>query len=962
MKYVINKTVRVLVLSSVFLSCRGWGIQAQELLTERPDSVVNLLYRNVDKDYSTVAFSQILGESVETRGVVNNKARLTGLLPGLLLRQTSGEPGEEDVTSLIRGKRTFRSKEPVVLVDGIERPMDMLDPSEIQSITVLKDAAATARYGLRSGNGIIQVTTKRGRRAKVRVRMHARGGLQMPTTSPDLLDSYDYAVLYNEAMVNDGAKVGKYDERQLQKYLNARNGKLDNELDAYLYPNINWYDDFTRNLTWQQRYSLNLDGGNQFVRYFVSAGYTTNQGMYNVDKNANSYNTNSGRNAISVRSNIDVNVTKRFLLSLDISARQIQSNYPGNNSDANQRVFRNLYNTPPNAYPVFLPDTASSGNVMLGGTKDYPNNVYGLLNRAGYTKRYMRRVDATLTAKHDLDFITKGLRIKGFFSFDNYYDMYTKRNKNFEVYEIKKDAKGDPVYDTNGVLQYIKTGSDTQMGKGGDYAGTERNMEFQVGFDYQRTFEKDHHVYAEVKFSQRAKEQENSVNLPRRYRGGDATVSYNYGNKYLVDFVVAYQGSEQMMPKRSQRFGFFPAISAGWILSNEVFLKDNPYISFLKLRGSYGLTGWDDIGGYFMWYQQFASGTGFNFGYNSSSFGGRHESAFALNNVTWEKDRKVNVGIDTRFFNDHLQFTADYFHEYNRDIMCAPALPNIMGISFPNYPIGRVKNQGTDLSLGYSNTIGKLEYGISGVFTYAKNKVIENGEEKKAYPYLSAKGKPLSTDFGLVAIGLFKDDAEIQRSPKQTFAHETRPGDIKYKDMNNDNIIDNNDRIALGTNPDLTMQWGTQLDLKWKNFDFNILFTGQNGGDVQMNGEAMWEFHNNGTVRKHHLGRFNPQDPSSWENATYPRLSLTNKVGNQQSSSYWRVKVRQVRLKNLEIGYNVPVKWGKGFGLDKLRLYVNGFNLFVWQSTDLIDVESGNGNYVQYPLQRIINFGINVTL
>lgn len=937
-------------------------IYGESLLFPENDSTAYLLYRNVNADYTTVAFSQIDGESLETRGVINNKARLTGMLSGLLLRQTDGEPGEENVISLIRGKRTFRSTEPVVLIDGIARPMEMIDPNEIKSITVLKDAAATARYGLRGGNGIIQVTTNRGRESKIRVKLHVRGGIKMPTTKPDLLDSYDYANLYNEAMINDGASTGKYDETYLQKYLNARNNSYENALDPYLYPSVNWYDDFTKKQTWQQRYSLSLDGGNKFARFFISAAYTNNSGMYNVDKQANTYNTNSGQNTMSIRSNVDINITKKFLVSLDIAGRQIEHNYPGSYDGADTRVFRSLYNTPPNAYPVFQRDTANTGKQMLGGTKDYPNNAYGLLNRSGYSSRYMRRIDATLTASHDLDFITKGLRIKSFFSFDNYYEMFTKRNKNFEVYAISQDANGLPVYKADGSLSYIKTGSDSQMGKGGDYTGTQRNTEFQIGLDYGRTFFGDHHVYAEAKYSQRTTEQENSVNLPRRYRGGDATVSYNFKNKYLADFVVGFQGSEQLMPSRSQRFGFFPAVSAGWVVSNENFLKSNAFVSFLKLRASYGLTGWDDIGGYFMWYQQFASSTGFNFGYNASSFGGRAEGAFALDNVTWEKVRKANIGIDARFLNDRLQLSADYFHENNRDIMCAPSLPNLMGISFPNFPIGRVKNQGVDLSLGFTDKIGELEYGVSGVFTQARNEILENGEEKKAYSYLQGKGKPLDSAFGLIALGLFQDEEEIRNSPRQTFTYETRPGDIKYKDVNGDGLIDNDDRVPLGGNADLTMQWGGQLDLKWRGFDFSVLVTGQDGGQVYLNGESVWEFHNNGTVRAHHLDRFNPRDPSSWEQASYPRLSLTNKAGNQQVSSYWRKDVGQVRLKHIELGYNLPVKWGKSFGLDRLRLYVNGYNLFVWQSTDLIDVESGNGNYVQYPIQKIINFGINITL
>lgn len=923
---------------------------------EIPRDVAYVLFGTQQTDLMTGAYSQVYGDKLETRGVVNNKNRISGVLPGLFVMQTNGEPGDEGANILMRGKRTLRSKNPIILVDGYERSMDLLDPNEIEAVTVLKDAATTSRYGLRGGNGIIQITTRRGAEGKVRVKAHVRGGFKMPTITPDLLDSYDYARLYNEARINDG-QAPVYSQKHLDKYMNARKGIYEDENDRYLYPNTNWYDEYTKKLTWQQRYSVSVDGGNAFAKYFVSIGYTNNSGMYKVDKDANTYNTNAKQDAITIRSNVDINVTKRFKMSLDLSGRQEQRTWPGARSSSAANIFRALYKTPPNAFPVFQKDVTENGLPMLGGTKDYKDNLYGMLNRSGYSQSLVRNMTATLRLRHDLDFITKGLAVRGEVAFDSWYEMNTNRSKSYKVYAVDQDKEGNPNLKPDGSFKYIETGSDGQMSSGGDYPDAQRILNYRLGLDYGRTFG-NHHVYAEFLFNQREISQENNRNLPRIYRGYDGRVSYNYKGKYLADFNFGIMGSEQFL--KDDRYGFYPAVSAGWVLTEEKFLKQNKWVDFLKLRASYGLSGWDDIGGYFLWFQQFASAGGVNFGPTSGGYTGWNEGAFALNNVTWEKIRKTDIGIDSRFFGNRLSLTADFFYEYNRDIMCQPALPYLMGIRFPDFPIGRVENKGYEFSVAYNDKIGDVSYGINAIFTRADNKILGMGEETKAYPYQQRTGKPIDSQWGLLALGLFQNEEEIANSPKQTYTNTVRPGDIKYMDVNGDGVIDNFDEVYLGRNADANLQWGAGFNLGWKGLDLSVLFTGQDGGWINITGESIWEFYNNGTVREHHLGRFNPADPSSWANASYPRLTLSNAQGNQHSSSYWRKKMRQARLKHIELGYNVPVVWSKGI-VNNLRFYVNAYNILTWQSTDLTDVEAKNGNYVQYPIQKMVNFGVQVT-
>lgn len=925
------------------------GAILSDTLKKDANEYINIYQGRQKRHDVTGAFSQIYGEEVENNPIINNRNRMQGMLPGLFVMQNNGEPGDESASLWLRGKRTFRNNDPIILVDGFERSMDLLDPNEIATISVLKDAAATAQYGLRGGNGIVLVTTKRGEEGKIRVSLNTRAGMKTPTTTPKLLNSYQYASLYNEALTNDGASP-KYSEMDLDKYNKVSRGIYDDELDFYLYPNTNWYEDFMKESTWQQRYSLSIDGGNKTAKYFISGGYTNNTGLYNVDKNANTYNTNADLNMVTLRSNVDINVNKRLSLLLDIAGRQEQRTYPGARGDASLRIFRALYKTPPNVFPLFTPDG------LLGGTKDYKDNPYGLLNSQGYSLYYIRSMFATLQAKHDLDFITKGLTLKGSVAFDSWFDQNTNRSKSFKVYDLRQ-PNGTVAYNKDGSIKYVETGSDTQMSSGVDYPSTRRVFNTDLYLGYERRFE-DHAISANMGVAQQIISNEDNGDIPRAYLGANGRVSYAFKQRYLAEFNFGYQGSEQLLV--GHKFGFFPALSLGWVLSEENFLKESSIVNFLKIRGSQGVRGNDDLGGYFLWYQKYQSSSGTNFGWTSLGYTGWQESAFALNNVTWERVKTTNIGIDASLFKDKVNLAFDYFHERNTDIMIQPTLPNIMGIRFPNFPIGIVENKGFDGSIAYNDQIGELGFSIHAVATKAQNKVIERGEEKQRYDYQNRTGLPLDAIFGLQSLGLFKDQAEIDASPTQTFGA-VLPGDIKYKDQNGDGVIDAYDQVYLGESGFPTFQYGGGFGLRFRGFDFNILFTGQTGTKQNITGESIWEFHDNGTVREHHLERFNPNDESTWANATYPRLSLTNKANNQVTSTYWVKDASMVRLKSAEIGFTLPKSLLSKIKMEKIRIYLNGYNLYTWSKTNLIDMEARSSHYVVYPIQRIINGGLNVT-
>ncbi len=921
--------------------------------------------------YTTSSVSQLDVDSVALIGnnpILNNTLKLTGMLPGLTIFQSNGEPGEESARYWIRGKRTLRSNTPIILVDGYERDFSFLDPSEIASVTVLKDAAATAQYGLRGGNGIISITTKRGKVGKVKIGFNASAGLKHATTRPSFLNSYDYACLYNEAYYNDqndgslspSSFTYPYSQALLNKYQQAAKGELSG-IDSYLYPDVHWYNDYIRKSTWQQHYNVYASGGSQTATFFVSLGYTDNSGLFNVDKDRNTYNTNTDMKMITLRSNVDVRATKRMLVSMNFWARQIEGNNPGSNSSYSSRIMSAIYQTPPNAFPVIQP------NGLPGGTKDYTDNVYGLLNLQGYSLVYQRNLTSDVNVVHDLDFITRGLKVHGSFSFDGWFNQITNRSKTFKVYDINTTVDPvtgllSPVYGEGNELTYIETGTNSEMGTSGSYPSTYRTFSWKFKLDYERRFLSDY-LYAMIGYTQRSIQQENNTELPRQYRGLISRISFAHKDRYLAEFNVGYEGSEQMA--NHNKFGFFPAVSIGWVVSEEPFMKKQKVVDYLKLRASDGITGNDDIGGYFSYLQHFNKGNGTEFGTSSTSFDGWEESAMA-GDATWERVHKTNFGMDVSLFKRRLNFSADIFHEEADHIMVESPLPLTIGTKLSLIPIGKVRNQGYEMSISWRDRIGKLAYELVGIYSTNNNKVLEKGELDPLYDYQRETGHHLGSAWGYEAIGYFtQTDINNPSTPSQAEFGSIRPGDIMYKDQNNDGVINSYDKVYLGQT-DIPNQASLSLLFSYGKIDIGIQFVGQWGGSMSLNNQTAYEFYKNGGVMEHHLNRYNPQRPDEYQyhgmkfyKGDYPRLSLSG-TNNRQGSSFWRVPTDLLRLKNIELGYNFTGGLLQQIKASKLRLYVNAYNLHTWSHSKLIDIESNSGSGMIYPIQRIFNFGVKM--
>jgi TonB-linked SusC/RagA family outer membrane protein len=897
-----------------------------------------LIYGKQDSRYTTAAISTISGESVRYIGGFNRNNVLGGRIPGLTVNQSNGEPGNESSSVYIRGLRTLggASQTPYILVDGYVRAdAEFLNPNDIESITLLKDAAATAIYGLRGSNGVLLITTKRGSLEPTRVSLDISSGIHTPTRLPKYLGSYDYAYLYNEASRNEGG-LDRYDAATLEAYRTNSN--------PFTHPNVDWLNEFLKDQSFQQNYNLSIRGGERFLRYFASAGYVKNNGLFNVDEDANTYNTNANFDMIMLRSNVDVQATRRLTVSMDMTGRQQKRNYPGDFDGSVNRILETLYELPPNVFPIFNEDGSVSGN------SQYTNNPYGLLNLSGYSYRQIRTTDATLKAKHDLDFIVPGLVFNGAVSFDSYFNQTIRRHKGFVVYEGSLATE-----------RGVKNPAQQQNAQAVD--GNQRVFDMRFGLDYDKIFENN-------KFSGKLFWNHNSfegdrATMPRTYRGVMGMANYVYNDRYIADVSFAYQGSEQTSDEK--RYIFYPAVSLGWILSEESFLQKQS-INFLKLRASHGLTGNDSGIGYFQKMTFFTrAGTGYLVGDNLAAFPGYREGAYGNYLIAPEKTRKSNAGIDGLFFNNRFTLSANAFYEKTSDIIVPlNRVARILGA--PNVPEGNggiVENKGVEAALGYQNLSGAFKYNITGNFSYAKNKIIDMQEQD--YPFLHnyRTGYPIGSQFGLQYLGFFYDDNEISSSPTQTYGA-VRPGDLKYKDITGDNKVDIDDIAYIGKSWMPEMVFGLNVGLAYKGFDFNAFGQGINNVNKRLTNYAFYEFYpnNSGKVMEHHLDRwaYYPElGIDTRATATYPRLSLQgNNTNNRLPASTFNLKdASYFRLKSVEFGYTLPANVAQSISLSKLRIYASGYNMLTFDKIKVIDPELSGGG-TGFPIQRIVNLGINV--
>ncbi|MGN7988736.1 SusC/RagA family TonB-linked outer membrane protein [Pedobacter sp. 22226] len=861
--------------------------------------------------------------------ISNLSGLLAGRLSGFLFRWTGNQPGGGNVSYQIRGKSSYaQGATPAFLVDGIERDFEDMDISEIESVTVLKDAAGLNWYGLNGGNGAILVTTKRGKIGENLISFDAQGGFQSASKLIKPLNSFDFATLYNRGLTNVG-QAPAYNDAALEGYKNHTN--------PYLYPDNNYLDRFLSKRAATQRYALTFSGGSSRVRYFSSVSYFNQQGLLKETETPN-YDSNYGYKRYNFRINLDYDVTKTLSLTLLAGVRSEVRNDVG---DGTSTVLSNLYNLPPNAFPILNPDGS------YGGTSLFQSNPLGQLQSTGFSRTTTNILLASIMADQKMDFITKGLSANLFFSYDGYGNYGDGLSQNYAVFN--QTVTPVQTYRTPAVIAYRNAAFQTNT----------KNNELWFGLDYNRTFATDHQVKANVRAQQYISAAVDRLDYRSRMIVGRA--DYSFKQRYQVGFTGSYSGSENYAPGR--RFGFFPAVSAGWLISREDFLKDASVINYLKLRGSYGRSG--NIGPTYD-----ASGNVVRLPYRtlftrdagpflgstfSTSTTARLVSPAGNPLTTWEKIDRLNLGIDVDFFKGALSFSVDYFDEKRTDILGPANLPGIVGIAIAQVNSGKVSSKGFDASGTLHKKIGEVLISTNANFTYAKNIILERTEN--VLPNQSTIGRYVNGGNYYIAEGIFQSQAEINASPKQTLSSLVVPGDLKYRDVNNDNIIDANDAISSDYTDIPKIYYGFGFNIRYKQFDLGAQFQGVGGRTVDVS-DIVYAGPNG----------LNQLSLDSWTPATaatakYPRIGISDNGNNTANSTFWLYSGDFLKLRSAEIGYSTPQSFNQSLRFKGARIFLSGNNIFsISRLGELgIDPETPNaGRFSSYPYVKTFAIGLNV--
>ena len=884
---------------------------------------------------------------------------LAGNVPGIIAMQSSGQPGKSTSRFWVRGISTFgASASAMILVDGFERNnIDDLNIEDIESFSVLKDASATAIYGSKGANGVILITTKHGKAGKININVKGEASYNTRTITPKFIDAPTYANLLNEARVTRNL-APQYQPEELAL---IRSG-----LDPDFYPNVDWSKLLLKNGAMSYRADLSMSGGGNTARYFVSLSYVEDQGMYNTDETLRKkYDTNANYKRWNYRMNVDIDVTPTTIIKLGVSGNLNKRNSPGL---GDQYLWSELFGFNALSSPVLY----SNGYVPAYGNNIHQMNPWVSSTRTGYNEEWDNNIQTNVTVEQKLDFITKGLSFTGRFGYDTY-------NSNHIYYRLWPAMYRANSRDSQGNIIWDKLFEETSMSQtsGGDGS---RHEFLEALLRWDRTFDKLHNFSAVSRFTQDERIQTRNIgtdiknSVSKRNQGLAGQLTYNYALRYFIDFNFGYNGSENFADHH--RYGFFPAFSLAWNVAEEPLVKKAlPWLNMFKLRYSWGKVGNDNMGRFpYLYTLDYTPNIGYNWGSNltSGTIPGIHYTQMASPNVTWEVARKTDFGFDFVAFDNKFSLTMDYFHEKRTGIFIQRMfLPDITGLeSYPWANVGAVKSQGFDGNFQYKDHIGEINWTVRGNITYSKNTILERDEENNVYAYQYGKGYRVNQQRGLIALGLFRDYDDIRNSPKQSWGT-VQPGDIKYKDVNGDGIVDDGDRVAIGATDTPSLIYGLGASVSWRGFDLNLHFQGAgkytfliNSGAVNAFRDGRWGnilqgITDNRWISSDISGTKETENP----NAPYPRLSYGYNLNNQQSSSFWLRNGRFLRLKNLDIGYTLPKPMVNTIHLESVRIYISGQNLITWSPFKLWDPELDSRQRGQiYPITRSLTAGIQISL
>jgi len=885
--------------------------------------------------------------------VANINTLLAGRISGVVGVQRSGQPGRNSADIWIRGISTFGDNvsRPLVLVDGVERSIDNLDPQDIESFTILKDAAGTAVYGVRGANGVVLVTTKSGKLGKPKVSLDFSQGLVTFVKVPEMADAKTYMEAVNESLVTRG-KSPRYSDEYMQKTLSGE--------DPLVYPNVDWFDALYRDWGQVRRANVNVNGGSEFLRYYGSIGYYEETGLLKTSSLEN-YNSDLKYRRFNVTTNVNMNITKTTKLDIGIRGFFSNNNLPAISTES---IFGEAMVIAPTEFPLEFPDGRIPGKSSNGGFR----NPWADLTRRGYRTEFDNSIYSNLRLTQDLSFLVKGLSINSMFAFDVNNEVNITRQKREPTYWfVDIDNPRNP----DGSLNLRET-----FAGNGNFLSYERandgNRRFysQTAINYDNQFG-DHRIggmalfYTDDYMHLFAGNYENSI--PDRYVGLATRVTYSYDDRYFVEGNLGFNGSGLFDPDR--RYGTFPAIGLGWVVSNEKFfapVKD--VITYLKFRASYGSTGIGKINNRRFAFMDIVQGDrdGYRYRYNDySEMRGINITDYGFA-VGWSESVKQNVGVEIKSLNDRLSVIFDVFREDREGIFLRrSALPLYMGLnSQPHGNLGKVKNQGIDATLEYNGRIGNVDISVRGNVTYNKDILLENDQPEQPYPWMNERGHNILQRRGYIALGLFESQDEIDNSAVPGDRSMVAPGDIKYKDLNNDGEINAYDMTVIGRGDVPNLIFGFGFTVSYKRWNLGAMFTGQGGADIMLQGEAIHPFSNDlglSNVFANITDRWQEGKPS--QNVFYPRLAngQTDNFNNTRPSTWWVRNADFIRLKTLELSYRVPAEW-YGNAFRSASVYFQAINPLTFTDFDLWDVEStiNTGNGRRYP--NVKSFSLGITL
>ncbi len=921
------------------------------------DQVIEI---GANKDFtraqSTAAVSVITNRDVNKRSAKDIGNSILGQGNGLVSLQGTGTYFEQNPTFYVRGLQSLSTSTPLILVDGVERDLSFVNAEEVDHVSILKDAAAVALYGYKGANGAILITTKRGQYNSQNIRVTYDHLFNFQSDRPKFVNGATFASAMNEALTNEGSAA-----RFTQEEINAfQSGQY-----PYQYPNVNWVDETFRKNGATNKIGVEFSGGGERFRYFTMVNLLSDKGFIKNFGDNDGYSTQDKYVRGNLRTNLDIDLTPTTMLKINMLGMLSEMSRPGgpisigsSSSTAKADLWDMVYSIPSLAFPIRNEDGDWGGSSTYSGV----NNPVAESSGAAYYKLHERALFADMTLNQDLKYWTPGLSFTARLGYDTYSTLYEDHSMTYVYgnYPVVGWSGGAPVKGS-----YWSSGTPGTMGKNSGSVDWARRLIFAASFNYDRTFAEKHYVYGQLKWDYEYQNTTGSTGYTVYRQNASFLGHYGYDNRYIGEVALVYSGSNRLAP--GTKWNFSPTVSAAWVLSNENFLKDNAIVNFLKLRASFGIINADYVPGDNVWnyyaksYSQATSATG------SYPFGSGYDVVYANTtlgllptaNPSHEKAYKYNIGIDATLFGG-LNVELDAYMQKRKDIWVegTGAYTDLIGFNAPYINAGEVDSKGIELSLDYTKTIGDLTFNVGGAFNYNKNEIKNQAEEPKAYDNLVETGNPLQSTYGLVAIGLFKDEADIASSPKQNFST-VRPGDIKYQDINNDGVIDANDKTKIGYSayaPEIFYNF--HVGAEYKGIGVNLMFQGVANYSANLSAKGMyWPLLNSTSLSQaYYDGRWSPSNPDA--NAAYPRLSSTSNANNYQTSTFWQRDRSFLKLRNVEVYYNFPKTLMEKTGfINTAKLYVRGIDLLCFDHIDDADAECYG---VTSPLNKSVVVGVQM--